>query len=219
MRLSVGINAADPLRLGEQLDELACAGIDTLHLDVFDGRYAGPLSGGSAVVGAVAGRFACDVHLMVDNPEDHIDAYVEAGAWAITFHPETTRQPHRLLRHLSTAGVVRGIALSPSLPVAAIEPLLNELDLILVLGIDPGRRDAMSSSTAERVREVIRRCQGSGVLVSVDGGVNTNTAALVGAWGCDLVVAGTAVFAADGAGAGAQRMLEQLRAASRSGTL
>jgi ribulose-phosphate 3-epimerase len=216
VQLSVGVNAADPLRLGEQLDELAAAGISTLHFDVFDGRYAGPLGGGAQLVAAVADRFACDVHLMVQEPERHVDDFIAAGAWGITFHPEATSQPHRLLRRLSEARIVRGVALSPSQPLAVVEPLLDELELVLVLGIDPGRRDTMRARTAERVRAVRELTHATDVLVSVDGGVNDKTLAVVSSLRCDLVVAGSAVFAdAAGPAAAATRLLTCLRDGAR----
>jgi ribulose-phosphate 3-epimerase len=126
-------------------------------------------------------------------------------------HPETTAQPHRLLRALADADVVRGVALTPSQSLAILEPLLDEVELVLVLGVDPGRRDPMAPSTAARVAAVREMTAAAGTLVGIDGGVTDASLDLVAALDCDLVVAGSAVFAGPGGpGTTARRFLERL---------
>jgi ribulose-phosphate 3-epimerase len=216
-RLSVGLNAADPLRLGRQLDELAGAGVELVHIDVMDGRFAGPLTGGAALAAAAAERFAVDVHLMVEDPERHVEAFLEAGVFALTFHVESTPHPHRLLRRLDGTGVLRGVALNPGTPVEALAPLVEEIELALVLGIDPGRRDVLRPATAERVRRVRELTLDADVLMSVDGGIAVDGLGQIAALGCDLVVAGSAVFAAGTPGATAAQMQRVLRARADTG--
>ena len=136
--LSAGILTADLLRLGEELDLLREAGIDLVHIDVMDGVFCPGLTVGPPIVNVLPEGFVVDVHLMIDDPITKVAQYVEAGADIVTFHLEATRHPHRVLQSLATSGVVRGVALNPGTPVEAVEPLLDDLELILLLGVNPG---------------------------------------------------------------------------------
>jgi ribulose-phosphate 3-epimerase len=214
-QLSVGLARADPLAIGTQLEELIQAGVRVVHFDIMDGRFAGPLSGGAGLVGALPGGLAADVHLMVEDPERHVEPFIAAGAEAITFHPEATPHPHRLLRRLGREGVVRGLALSPSTPLTTLEPLLGEIELVLVLAVNPGATgEALHGPSARRVHQVRELVGHGGPRIAIDGGITDDNLPEIAALGPDLVVAGSAVFAGTSPGRTATRMLSVLQASA-----
>jgi ribulose-phosphate 3-epimerase len=192
--LSAGILTADILRLGEELRALESAQVEIVHIDVMDGVFCPPLTVGPPIVKAIPDRFVKDVHLMIDEPLGKVDVFVEAGADILSFHLEATRHPHRVLRTLA-GSVVRGIALNPGTPVAALEPLLDELELVLVLAVDPGwPGQSFSPATAERVAQARELIGDRPIAVAVDGGITRENAGRVASLSPDLVVAGSAVF-------------------------
>jgi ribulose-phosphate 3-epimerase len=195
--LSVGVLSADLLRLGEELETVSRAGIELLHFDVMDGVFCPGLTAGAGLVRAVPSTFVKDVHLMVNDPLENVHSYVEAGASIITFHPEATRHPHRVLQSLRNTGVVRGIALNPGTPVESIEPLLDELELVLVLAVNPGWSGQQFASSTERKVRACRDLGGPDLLVAVDGGITGSNIAEVAMLRADIVVSGSAVFAGD----------------------
>jgi ribulose-phosphate 3-epimerase len=193
--LSVGILTADLLRLGEELEALDHAGIALAHVDVMDGVFCPQTTVGPPLVRALPERFVKDVHLMVDEPLEKVHAYVGAGAGILTFHVESTRHPHRLLQSLAGTGVVRGVALNPGTPVVAVEPLLDELELVLVLAVNPGwGGQEFIPATEERVAEVRALVAGHEIVVAVDGGVTKANVEHVASLGVDLIVTGSAVY-------------------------
>jgi ribulose-phosphate 3-epimerase len=196
--VSVGVLTADLLRLGEELDELARAGVAVVHVDVMDGVFCPPLTVGLPVVNAIPERFVTDVHLMVDEPLGKVEAFAAAGADVVTFHVEATRHPHRVLGSLRDAGVARGVALNPGTPVTAIEPLLDELELVLVLAVDPGwPGQSFHPSTPSRLAQARELIGGGDVVLGVDGGITRANVAQVAGLDVDVIVTGSAVF--DGA--------------------
>jgi ribulose-phosphate 3-epimerase len=155
------------------------------------------------VIGALKTNLRKDVHLMIDEPLEKVRAYVEAGASVLTFHVESTRHPHRVLQSLGSS-VTRGVAINPGTPVSAIEPLLEDVELVLVLAVDPGWSGQKFAAGTERklagARGLIER-SGRNVMLAVDGGITRDNVASVAAMGVDMIVAGSAVF--DGGDAGA----------------
>jgi ribulose-phosphate 3-epimerase len=194
--LSVGVLSADLLNLGDDLERLADAGVRRLHVDVMDGIFCPQMTVGPAFVAVLPERFEIDVHLMIDEPLEKVDAYVEAGARMVTFHVEATRHPHRVLQRLAGRGVERGIALNPGTPISAIEPLLDELELVLLLAVNPGwSGQSFIPATAERICAARQLIAGRRIGVGVDGGVTRENASFVASLGADVIVAGSAVFA------------------------
>jgi len=193
--LSVGILSADVLRLGKELEALDEVGVALAHIDVMDGVFCPEATVGPSFVASLPERFVKDVHLMVDEPLDKVRAYVEAGAGIVTFHVESTRHPHRVLQSLAGTGVVRGVALNPGTPVAAVEPLLDELELVLVLAVNPGwGGQSFIPSTERRLENIRALLAGREVVVAVDGGITKANVEHVASLGVDLIVTGSAVY-------------------------
>lgn len=194
--LSVGIVSADLLHLGDDLDRLQDADVELLHVDVMDGVFCPQLTVGPPIVAALPDRFVVDVHLMVVDPLEKLDAFVAAGADIISFHIESTPDPRTVLERLGERGVAtRGLALNPGTPVASIAPLLDDLELVLLLAVHPGRSgQSFIPSTIDRLQAARQLIGERDVLVGIDGGVTLENAAMIGEFEPDLLVAGSAVF-------------------------
>jgi ribulose-phosphate 3-epimerase len=194
-QLSVGVLTADLLRLGSELEALDAASVAIAHVDVMDGVFCPQLSVGPPIVKAIPDRFVKDVHLMITEPLEKVSAFVDAGADVVTFHLEATRHPHRVLQALAGSGVVRGVALNPGTPVSAVEPLLDEFELLLVLAVNPGwRGQSFIDSTPRRLREARALLDGRKTVLAVDGGVTEENVEKIASLDVDVVVAGSAVF-------------------------
>ena len=200
--LSVGVITADLTRLGAEM-EVIHGRADWAHVDVMDGNFCPQLTVGPAFIRAVASTgVLVDAHLMVEDPLRMLPEVVNAGAGMVTVHAESGRHPHRALQELTrlsaeTRPVIRGYAINPGTPVQAIEPVLDLIDLVLVLAVSPGwSSQAPAANTARRIAAVreITRVADHPVLVGVDGGVTLANAAEVARWGPDLVVSGSAIF-------------------------
>ncbi len=210
--LSVGILTADLLRLGDELTALDNAGVRLVHVDVMDGVFCPTTTFGTSVVAALPDRFVKDVHLMIDEPINKVAAYVEAGADILTFHVESTQHPHRVLQSLAGSGVVRGVALNPGTPVSALEPLLDELELVLMLAVNPGwGGQQFISRTQRRVEEVRALVEEQEIVVAIDGGITQGNAKHVGSLPIDLIVAGSAVYDGGIAADNARAIFEAVR--------
>ena len=203
--LSVGMLTANLLDLGNELDRLAGAGAELVHVDAMDGVYCPELTFGPPMVKAIRTPLLKDCHLMVSDPISKVEAFVAAGADIITIHLAGVNHPHRALHLIGAAtnvnnperGIIRGVGLDPSTPIDAIEPVLDQVDLVLVLAIDPGwSGQTFLPVTGERVERARRLIDASGrpILLGVDGGVTKSNIDHVGSLGVDLIVTGSAVF-------------------------
>jgi ribulose-phosphate 3-epimerase len=216
--VSIGVLTADLLRLGEELALLEQAGAELVHVDVMDGVFCPQMTVGPPFVGALAGHFLKDVHLMIQDPEAKLDAYVAAGADLIAFNVEGTRHPHRVLQALAGTEIVAGVALNPGTPPQAVEPLLDLLDYVLLLAVNPGwSGQRFADSTAGRIRELRELAEGRELLIGVDGGITKDNVAAVAAMGVDLIVTGSAVFDGKAPLDNARFMIEEARSGVPAG--
>jgi ribulose-phosphate 3-epimerase len=187
--------SADLLHLADELERLAAAGIELLHIDVMDGVFCPQMTAGPPLVSALPDRFVLDVHLMIVEPLAKVDAYVAAGAQMVTVHVESTTHPHRVLQRLAELGVRRGLALNPGTSLHTVEPLLDEVDLLLLLAVNPGwSGQTFIEATAGRLQAARELVGTRDVLLGVDGGVTLENAPAIAALAPDLVVAGSALF-------------------------
>jgi ribulose-phosphate 3-epimerase len=225
--VSVGILTADLLALGSELALLERAGIKSVHIDVMDGCFCPMMTVGPPFIKALKTPLLKDAHLMIAEPLEKVAEYAAAGADIITIHPEACRHPHRALqqmRSLANAndparGIVRGVALNPGTPLTVLEPLLDELELILLLAVSPGwGGQKFIPSTFQRIANLKKMIAGSGreILLGVDGGITRTNVAEVAKTGVDLIVTGSAVFDGKTAAENARFMLETVRAEVRS---
>lgn len=209
-RLSAGVLTADLTRMGSELEVLR-GRAHYAHVDVMDGQFCPQLSVGPAFVAAVAATgVPVDAHLLCAEPTRFLPEVVAAGAAIVTVHAEACAHPRRVLTELSDLSdgmrpVIRGYAICPGTPVGVIEPVLDLVDLVLVLAVDPGwPGQAPAAQTAQRiaVARQLALAADHTVLVGVDGGVTLRNAAQVAGWGADLVVSGSAIFDGKGDPAG-----------------
>ena len=219
--ISVGITAGDLMNLEGSINALERAGVRLLHFDVMDGHFCPLLTAGPFYIKNIKTRMLKDVHLMVSNPLDQLEQYIKAGAAMITIHYESTIHIHRALQLISDfnppdpsySHAIRGVALNPGTHWNVLEPLLDELDMIVLLAVNPGwGGQQFIPSTGEKflaVRELARK-RGKDIILAIDGGISADNIQDIAELKPDIVVSGSAVFKDGATAENARCMMEAL---------
>lgn len=214
VKIFPSILSADFAHLGRQVTEAEEGGANGVHLDIMDGRFVPNLTVGPLVVEAVrkVTSLPLDVHLMIEAPERYIDEFAKAGADIISVHQEACPHLHRVIQQIKSLGKQAGVVINPATPAAVLEEIVNEVDLILVMSVNPGfgGQSFIESSVDKirRVRQLLTARQAKAEL-EVDGGIDSQTAPRVVKAGAGVLVAGSAIFQAD---IGVSQALARLRA-------
>jgi ribulose-phosphate 3-epimerase len=199
IKIAPSLLSADFARLGEQVTEATRAGADYIHIDVMDGHFVPPITIGSLVVASIRKYtdLPLDVHLMIESPEKQINQFADAGANIITVHVEPCPHIHRVIQMIKDKGIKAGVSINPATSISMIDEILPELDLVLLMTVNPGYGgQTFIKSTLDKIArlraELDRR--GLDTELEVDGGINTKTASSVVKAGATILVAGAAVF-------------------------
>jgi ribulose-phosphate 3-epimerase len=214
IKIMPSVLSADFRQLGQQIHEVEQAGADGIHLDVMDGRFVPNITIGPFIVEAVrrATALPLDVHLMIVEPEKYIGDFAKAGADIISVHQEACPHLHRTIQQIKGAGKKAGVVLNPSTTLSTLEEVINDVDLILIMSVNPGfGGQSFIESSVEKVRRL--RCmlndRNAHAELEIDGGIDPKTAPRVVAAGATMLVAGSAVFCAEGGPAEGVRKLRE----------
>jgi ribulose-phosphate 3-epimerase len=215
LQIAPSLLSADFSKLGEAVAQAERGGADMIHFDVMDGHFVPNITIGPPVLKSLTrvSRLPIDVHLMIENPDRYVEAFIEAGAASVTVHAEAVVHLHRVVHLIKSLGAKAGVALNPATPVTALEEIAGDLDYVLVMTVNPGFGGQTfiprSESKVRAVRDLLRR-ESSSAPIEVDGGIDVHTAPRIVAAGADILVAGNAVFGS----ADPERAIRELRAAA-----
>ncbi len=197
--IAPSILSADFMRLKEEIESVCRAGADWLHIDVMDGHFVDNMTIGAMVVEQIrkVSDITLDVHLMIENPDMWVDRYIEAGADNVTVHVEACRHLHRTIHRIKDKGKMASVSLNPATPPQLLECILGDIDMVLVMSVNPGFGGQRYIPSVERKIEYLnelRKAEGYGYLIEVDGGVNDKNAGKLISIGVDVLVAGSFIF-------------------------
>ncbi len=199
-RIAPSILSADFARLGEDVARVEAAGASLIHVDVMDGHFVPNLTLGPAVVASLrrVTRLPLDVHLMISDPDRYLDAFVDAGASNLTVHAEVLPHLHRTLTRIRELGATAGVAINPATPLTAVQEVIAQFDLLLVMSVNPGfGGQTFIPHSLEKVRaaRAMLASAGSAAEIEVDGGIDADNAGALVAAGATILVAGASIFA------------------------
>ncbi|MBD1371384.1 ribulose-phosphate 3-epimerase [Hazenella sp. IB182357] len=199
IQIAPSILAADFTKLGEEIQDVAAAGADLIHIDVMEGHFVPNMTLGPIIVASIRPytTLPLDVHLMIKQPERYIDAFIKAGADIITVHQEVCPHLHRTIYQIKEQGIKAGVVLNPTTPISTLEHILPDLDMVLIMTINPGfGGQTLIPSVLPKIRQLRELIDllGLEIDIQVDGGVNKNTIGEVVAAGANVLVAGSAIF-------------------------
>lgn len=213
MKISPSILSADFAHLYDEVVKIENAGCDYLHVDVMDGHFVPNITIGPLVLEALKGQTTLvrDVHLMIENPDFYVEAFAKAGADILTVHQETCVHLHRTIQLIKSYGMKAGVSLNPATPVSVLEDILQELDLVLIMSVNPGFGGQsfipQSLDKIKKLKEMIHS-RGLHIEIEVDGGIKADNVAEVVRAGADVIVAGSALFGAPDFDAEVQKFRE-----------
>ncbi|WP_144474836.1 ribulose-phosphate 3-epimerase [Cytobacillus oceanisediminis] len=199
VKIAPSILSADFARLGEEIKDVERGGADYIHVDVMDGHFVPNITIGPLIVEAIrpVTKLPLDVHLMIENPDQYVEAFAKAGADYITVHVEACRHLHRTIQLIKSTGVKAGVVLNPATPVDSLKHIIEDVDMVLLMSVNPGfGGQKFISSVLPKIRQVkeLADSLNPDLEIEVDGGVNEETAKLVIEAGANVLVAGSAVF-------------------------
>lgn len=198
VKISPSILSSDFSRLGEEIKAITKAGADYIHIDVMDGNFVPNLTFGPPIIKAIRKYtdLPFDVHLMIDSPERYIKDYYNAGADIITVHAEASTHLHRTIQEIKALGVKAGVSINPATSVEAIKYIINDIDLVLIMTVNPGfGGQSFIDSCVPKIKQV--KELNPNILIEIDGGINSETAKICVDNGANMLVAGSYIFSGD----------------------
>ncbi|MEC1520900.1 ribulose-phosphate 3-epimerase [Neobacillus niacini] len=199
LKIAPSILSADFAKLGDEIMAVEKAGADYIHVDVMDGHFVPNITIGPLIVEAIrpVTKLPLDVHLMIENPDQYIENFAKAGADYITVHVEACRHLHRTIHHIKSFGIKAGVVLNPATPVETIQHILNDIDMVLLMSVNPGfGGQKFIPEVLPKIKKVKEMADSIGkeIEIEIDGGVNPETAKLCVEAGATVLVAGSAIY-------------------------
>ena len=213
--LAPSVLSADFARLGEDIREVEAGGAGLIHVDVMDGHFVNNITLGPAVTAAIrkVTDLPLDCHLMIENPERYVDAFIDAGAEMVSVHVEAARHLHGTIQNIRKRGAKAGVVLNPATPLSALQDILPDVDFVLLMSVNPGfGGQSLIRPVLDKVRQLRAQVDGEGLdcRIEIDGGVTEDNLAEVASTGADMIVSGSAIFGTDDVRATTRRMVRIL---------